>query len=308
MMMEKIVLKAKNREELDSMVKRTLTLGEDEEFRIKVLKEPKKILFFNINGEYEIDIVKKGEKREISRVKPAESRTGSGKNDRKYENKKNEARNSGNGHRENRKNDGKNTKENIKSGRKNWNGQNTENKEKNLGNDHLNSENVKIQKEENRKVEIESENSNDPNFDRIRSFMKEFIVNSKLSLKIVNISKEGERYVVNVDGKDIRYLIGEKGSSLNAIEYLLTSVKTLKNIKVVIDSNNYKDKREEALRELARKKGKKVLDSGRNVKLNPMSARERKIIHEEISFIKGLKTESVGEEPKRYLVIKRIKD
>ena len=303
-MMEKIVLKAKNREELDSMVKRTLTLGEDEEFRIKVLKEPKKILFFNINGEYEIDIVKKGEKREVSRVKPVENRTGPGKNDGKYENKKNEVRNSGNGHRENRKNDGKNTKENIKSGRKNWNGQNTENKEKNPGNDHLNSENVKIQKEENRKAE----NSNDPNFDRIRSFMKEFIVNSKLSLKIVNISKEGERYVINVDGKDIRYLIGEKGSSLNAIEYLLTSVKTLKNIKVVIDSNNYKDKREEALRELARKKGKKVLDSGRNVKLNPMSARERKIIHEEISFIKGLKTESVGEEPKRYLVIKRIKD
>ena len=301
--MEKIVLKAKNREELDNMVKRTLTLGEDEEFRIKVLKEPKKILFFNINGEYEIDIVKKGEKREISRVKPA-----SGKNDGKYENKKNEARNSGNGHRENRKNDGKNTKENTKSGRKNWNGQNTENKEKNLGNEHLNSENVKIQKEENRKAETEAENSNDPNFDRIRSFMKEFIVNSKLSLKIVNISKEGERYVVNVDGKDIRYLIGEKGSSLNAIEYLLTSVKTLKNIKVVIDSNNYKEKREEALRDLARKKGKKVLDSGRNVKLNPMSARERKIIHEEISFIKGLKTESVGEEPKRYLVIKRIKD
>ena len=306
--MEKIVLKAKNREELDSMVKRTLTLGEDEEFRIKVLKEPKKILFFNINGEYEIDIVKKGEKREVSRVKPVENRTGPGKNDGKYENKKNEVRNSGNGHRENRKNDGKNTKENIKSGRKNWNGQNTENKEKNPGNDHLNSENVKIQKEENRKAETEAENSNDPNFDRIRSFMKEFIVNSKLSLKIVNISKEGERYVVNVDGKDIRYLIGEKGSSLNAIEYLLTSVKTLKNIKVVIDSNNYKEKREEALRDLARKKGKKVLDSGRNVKLNPMSARERKIIHEEISFIKGLKTESVGEEPKRYLVIKRIKD
>lgn len=306
--MEKIVLKAKNKQELDSMIKRTLTLGEEEEFRIKVLKEPKKILFFNINGEYEIDIVKKGEKRENSKTRTSETKAHFGKNEVKSENRKNEVRNLGNGHRENRKNDGKNTKENIKSGRKNWNGQNTENKEKNLGNDHLNSENVKIHKEENRKVEIESENSNDPNFDRIRSFMKEFIVNSKLSLKIVNISKEDERYVVNVDGKDIRYLIGEKGSSLNAIEYLLTSVKTLKNIKVVIDSNNYKDKREEALRELARKKGKKVLDSGRNVKLNPMSARERKIIHEEISFIKGLKTESVGEEPKRYLIIKRIKD
>ena len=306
--MEKIVLKAKNKQELDSMIKRTLTLGEEEEFRIKVLKEPKKILFFNINGEYEIDIVKKGEKRENSKTRTSETKAHFGKNEVKSENRKNEARNSGNGHRENRKNDGKNTKENTKSGRKNWNGQNTENKEKNLGNEHLNSENLKIQKEENRKAETEAENSNDPNFDRIRSFMKEFIVNSKLSLKIVNISKEDERYVVNVDGKDIRYLIGEKGSSLNAIEYLLTSVKTLKNIKVVIDSNNYKEKREEALRDLARKKGKKVLDSGRNVKLNPMSARERKIIHEEISFIKGLKTESVGEEPKRYLVIKRIKD
>jgi len=306
--MEKIVLKAKNREELDNMIKRSLTLGEDEEFRITVLKEPKKILFFNVNGEYEIEIVKKGEKRENSRVKPAEKRAGSGKNEVKSENRRHETRNSGNNHKENRKNDGKTPKENVKQGRKNWNGQNTDNKEKHQKNERLNNENVRVQKEENKKVEVEAENSDDPNFGRIRSFMKEFIVNSKLSLKIVNISKEGERYVVNVDGKDIRYLIGEKGSALNAIEYLLTSVKTLKNIKVVIDSNNYKDKREEALRDLARKKGKKVLDSGRNVKLNPMSARERKIIHEEISFIKGLKTESVGEEPKRYLVIKRIKD
>ena len=306
--MEKIVLKAKNREELDNMVKRSLTLGEDEEFRITVLKEPKKILFFNVNGEYEIEIVKKGEKRENSRVKPAENRAGSGKNEVKSENRRHETRNSGNNHKENRKNDGKNKKENVKQGRKNWNDQNSDNKEKYQKNERSNNENVRVQKEENKKVEVEAENSDDPNFGRIRSFMKEFIVNSKLSLKIVNISKEGERYVVNVDGKDIRYLIGEKGSALNAIEYLLTSVKTLKNIKVVIDSNNYKDKREEALRDLARKKGKKVLDSGRNVKLNPMSARERKIIHEEISFIKGLKTESVGEEPKRYLVIKRIKD
>ena len=77
---------------------------------------------------------------------------------------------------------------------------------------------------------------------------------------------------------------------------------------MVIDSNNYKEKREESLRDLARKKGKKVLETGRNIKLNPMSARERKIIHEEISYINGLKTESIGEDPKRYLVIKRTKE
>ena len=124
----------------------------------------------------------------------------------------------------------------------------------------------------------------------------------------MDIKRIEERYVVNVDGKDIRYLIGEKGSTLNSVEYLLSSVKNFKNIRVVIDSNDYKQKREESLRDLARKKGKKVLETGRNVKLNPMSARERKIIHEEISFMKGLKTESVGEEPKRYLIIKRTRD
>ena len=138
--------------------------------------------------------------------------------------------------------------------------------------------------------------------------MKAFIVNSKLDLTIVKIEKISDRYVVNVDGKDIRYLIGEKGSTLNSVEYLLSSVKEFKNIKVVIDSNNYKEKREESLRDLARKKGKKVLETGRNIKLNPMSARERKIIHEEISYINGLKTESIGEDPKRYLVIKRTKE
>ena len=82
--------------------------------------------------------------------------------------------------------------------------------------------------------------------------------------------------------------------------------KQFKNLKIVVDSNNYKEKREKSLRDLARKKGRAVLATGSAIKLNPMSARERKIIHEEISFMKGLKTESVGEEPKRYLVIKKI--
>ena len=153
------------------------------------------------------------------------------------------------------------------------------------------------------------ESYSDTNIDKIRGFFKEFIVSVRLDVKIVNVKKENNgKYLVVLDGKDMRFLIGEKGSALNSLEYLISTTKKFKHLKISVDSNNYKEKREKSLRDLARKKGKKVLDSGRNVKLNPMSARERKIIHEEISFIKGLKTESVGEEPKRYLVIKRIKD
>ena len=124
---------------------------------------------------------------------------------------------------------------------------------------------------------------------------------------IVNIKKENNnKYLVILDGKDMRFLIGEKGNTLNSFEYLLSTTRQFKNIKIVVDSNNYKEKREKSLRDLARKKGKAVLATGNAIKLNPMSARERKIIHEEVSFMKGLQTESVGEEPKRYLVIRKL--
>ena len=289
--MDKIILNAQNREELDKMIKRTLTLEKDETFKITVIKEPKKILFFNLKGKYQIDIVKKYEieKNEF-------------KNDR-YE-KKNFEKFDKFEKKDIRK-DKKNNRENFKKEKNEKYG--FENKKFSGNRTNRNFEqNVKTSA--NKENEVKEVINDDPNYDRIRSFIKEFIVNSKLDLKVVDIKKIGERYVVNVDGKDIRYLIGEKGSTLNSVEYLLSSVKNFKNIRVVIDSNDYKQKREESLRDLARKKGKKVLETGRNVKLNPMSARERKIIHEEISFMKGLKTESVGEEPKRYLIIKRTRD
>ncbi|EEY35283.1 protein jag [Pseudoleptotrichia goodfellowii] len=289
--MDKIILNAQNREELDKMIKRTLTLEKDETFKITVIKEPKKILFFNLKGKYQIDIVKKYEieKNEF-------------KNDR-YE-KKNFEKFDKFEKKDVRK-DKRNNRENFKKEKNEKYG--FENK-KFSGNRANRNFEQNVNTSGNKENEVKEIRNDDSNYDRIRSFMKEFIVNSKLDLKVVDIKRIEERYVVNVDGKDIRYLIGEKGSTLNSVEYLLSSVKNFKNIRVVIDSNDYKQKREESLRDLARKKGKKVLETGRNVKLNPMSARERKIIHEEISFMKGLKTESVGEEPKRYLIIKRTRD
>lgn len=250
-------LHAQNKNELEEMIKRSITLDADETVKIKVLKEPKKILFFNIKGTYEIEIVKKV--------------TENDKKDKKIESKKIE-------HKEKKNFDKK-----------------IENKKE------IENKIIKIEKKEEKNIQ---ENNENINYNKIRSFIKEFIVNSKLDIKIIDIKKVGDRYIVNLDGKDMRYLIGEKGSTLNSFEYLLTSVKIFKNIKVIIDSNNYKESREKVLRNLARKQGKKVQETGRLIKLNPMSARERKIIHEEISYMKGLKTESQGEEPKRYLVIK----
>lgn len=243
--MEKIILKSQNEEELKEMIERSLTLQEDETYRVKILKYPKKILFVNIKGEYEVEIIKKSELENIEN------------NSKDVEEKKIISK--------------------PNSSKKN-----------------------------NFKNEIKKSTA-DATVDKIRGFFKEFIVNTKLDIKIIAIKKENsDKYLVLLDGKDMRYIIGEKGNTLNNFEYLISVLRKFKNIKIVVDSNNYKEKREISLRELARKKGKIVLSTGNAIKLNPMSARERKIIHEEVSFMHGLKTESFGEEPKRYLVIKKF--
>ena len=260
--MEKIVLKAQNEEELKNMVSRSLTLKEDETYQVKVLKHPKKILFINIKGEYEVKIIKKSELKTNENKTKTQSENNNVKKETKKENGNNYPKN---------------------NNKKNYKNENSESKEKSVT------------------------NQPDTNIDKIRAFFKEFIVNIKLDIRIVNIKKENNnKYLVILDGKDMRFLIGEKGNTLNSFEYLLSTTRQFKNIKIVVDSNNYKEKREKSLRDLARKKGKAVLSTGNAIKLNPMSARERKIIHEEVSFMKGLQTESVGEEPKRYLVIKKL--
>ena len=260
--MEKIVLKAQNEEELKNMVSRSLTLKEDETYQVKVLKHPKKILFINIKGEYEVKIIKKSELKTNENKTKTQSENNNVKKETKKENGNNYPKN---------------------NNKKNYKNENSESKEKPVT------------------------NQPDTNIDKIRAFFKEFIVNIKMDIRIVNIKKENNnKYLIILDGKDMRFLIGEKGNTLNSFEYLLSTTRQFKNIKIVVDSNNYKEKREKSLRDLARKKGKAVLSTGNAIKLNPMSARERKIIHEEVSFMKGLQTESVGEEPKRYLVIKKL--
>ena len=246
--MDKTIIEGINKQEVEEKIKKIFHLEKDEAVRITVVKEPKKILFLNIKGKYEVEIVSKAE-LEAEKIEA-----------KKQEVKKQETK-----------------KQKIKK--------------------------QEIKPIVKREPQIVA--NNDTNVDKIRSFMKEFIVNSKLDIKIKNIKKDENRYIVNLEGRDVRYLIGEKGSTLNSFEYLLSMAKTLRDVKVVLDSNNYKDKREESLRELAKRKGEKVLETGKSIKLNPMSARERKIIHEEISFMNELETESVGEEPKRCLVIKK---
>ena len=270
---EVIKLRAKSEKEVEQMAKNILHLKENETFEIMVLKKPKKFLFLNIEGEYEIRVVDKKKKQEINEIKKAEKTV-------KAQTEKKES-----------------VKEKVQE----------KPREKEKRTQERVPKEIKKPREPREKTEkpesFERKENEGSEENQLRAIIKEFIVASKLNVNIKNIQNRNGRYIVNLEGKDIRYLIGEKGTTLNSLEYLIGTM--VKNVKVVIDSNGYKNKREESLRALARKKGEKVLETGNSIKLNPMSARERKIIHEEISFMKELETQSVGEEPKRCLVIKK---
>jgi len=132
---------------------------------------------------------------------------------------------------------------------------------------------------------------------------KELLKMMNLNL-VPEIIEESERYIlINLQGEDNGIIIGKKGKTLNSFEYLLNSL--IKNGKVEVDVEGFKEKRANTLRDLARKMAEKALKTEKAIKLNPMPPRERKIIHEIVNKYDKLDTFSEGRDPKRYIVIKK---
>lgn len=120
-------------------------------------------------------------------------------------------------------------------------------------------------------------------------------------------SEDDESVYVQLDcGNDYGYVIGRRGETLDAIQYLTRLVinKGKDNYKrVSINAGNYREKREETLRELAKKNAARVKKYGRNVCLDPMNPYERRIIHTTIQEIEGVDSHSIGSESDRRVVI-----
>ncbi len=123
----------------------------------------------------------------------------------------------------------------------------------------------------------------------------------------IDASEDDECVYVQLDcGNDFGYIIGRRGETLDAIQYLTRLVinKGKDNYKrVSINAGNYREKREEILRELAKKNAARVRKYGRNVCLDPMNPYERRIIHTTIQEIEGVDSHSIGSESDRRVVI-----
>lgn len=132
---------------------------------------------------------------------------------------------------------------------------------------------------------------------------KELLNNMGLNLDAEFVRMDGKNYIINLSGEDKGIIIGKKGKTLNSFEYLLNSL--IKDARVDIDVEGFKEKRTDTLVELANKMAVKAIKTKRVVRLNPMPPRERKIIHEIINQYPELDTFSEGRDPKRYIVIKK---
>jgi len=127
----------------------------------------------------------------------------------------------------------------------------------------------------------------------------------------VNITDTGEELLADLVGDDLGLIIGRHGSTLDAVQYLANIIvyRGLEGRKrVIIDAEDYRDRREEVLRSLADRAASEVMKGKLEYELKPMSAAERRIIHIHLQDHPGVETTSEGREPFRRVVLIRVED
>ena len=140
---------------------------------------------------------------------------------------------------------------------------------------------------------------------RATAFIKEII--SQLGYTVEYFIREEQNFVIiNIRGKNAGKLIGKRGETLYAIQYLVNIAANKKdeaNLKFLIDIEDFRKKREKTLINLANKLARQVKESGNKVVLEPMNPLERKIIHTALQKFPDIDTSSEGEEGQRHIVI-----
>ena len=142
-------------------------------------------------------------------------------------------------------------------------------------------------------------------------FAKKLLENMQIDAEIETKLCDNDEYLININGEEAGVLIGHHGETLDALQYLCNLAANKKDgeaedreyTRVVVDISGYRAKREETLRQLARRTAERALKYKRSVSLEPMPSHERRIIHSEVQRIDGVTTNSVGSENNRRVVV-----
>ena len=162
-------------------------------------------------------------------------------------------------------------------------------------------ENVKKDRKE-IELSIEEQEKAEKN---VEKFLKEFLEKTQKDAKY-SIEKTSSGLKVNINNENLGFLIGYRGETLYSLQNIMSAVASKgidKRVRLILDIEGYKEKREKTLEDLAEKVAKTVIKTRKPVKLEPMQAYERKIIHSKLQENSKVKTESIGEEPYRRIVV-----
>ncbi|MDD4801869.1 MAG: KH domain-containing protein, partial [Syntrophomonas sp.] len=139
-----------------------------------------------------------------------------------------------------------------------------------------------------------------------RKLVDSLLQEMKIDYQIEKVEWNNGVARINIIGKDMGLLIGRKGETLNALQFiagLMLNRHREDKIRIVLDVEDYRKKREQSLEELARRLSDKVKQTQKNVIMRPMSSQERRIVHTVLQEDPVLVTYSMGEEPNRKVVI-----
>jgi spoIIIJ-associated protein len=145
--------------------------------------------------------------------------------------------------------------------------------------------------------------------DAAADFLEELLARMDIDAIAEPQPQEGHMYVDILDGpeEDMALLIGRDGQTLDAIQELTRLVvgrRLDQRIRVIVDVEDYRKRREARLEEQARELAARVRDQGIEEMLEPMNSYERKLVHDAVAEVEGVQTESRGVDPERYVVIR----
>ena len=165
-----------------------------------------------------------------------------------------------------------------------------------------------VEKEEGKEQRPKREDYIVKNQDKIVGYLQNIVIAMGYPDATVDFSEDGNRhFTLNIKTEEnTSLIIGKRGSTLNSLQFLVNNyAKKFSShfFRIEVDCDDYRESRKKTLEELALNLAKKSKKTGRPVELEPMTSVERKIIHNALTGIKNVETESRGDEPYRYLVI-----
>ena len=146
--------------------------------------------------------------------------------------------------------------------------------------------------------------------EKIEQFIKGLLEHMDSKAVPHAVKGEDNTYHVELVGEDLGYLIGRRGDTLDAIQHLSNysiNRDVEGHIRINVDAEDYRAKREDSLRKYARKKAQQVLKARRRTTLEPMNAYERHVIHSALQDMENITTHSTGSEPNRRVVIEYVR-